>query len=317
MKNLHNTCMKNNDMDLNLTSNRFVSVKDVQIPDIYYRRLKTGVKGIDCAFGGGFLPGSIFTLTGNPGAGKTTYLLQTLHELGKKGYKVGYASGEECVEMLACSCKRLSVTEINISNETNIKELIEHTKELDMLIIDSFASLTSNIKSSRQHEKHCVQELCKAAKANECTIGIVLHISKTGQYKGGTVIPHSVDVVAHLHRDLIDGQPDNFVSLQVNKNRFGPTGEMQLLMTSKGYDFNYKPAATPKGQVNAQAATPKNTKKQKEVALLLKQDKINVTQAHKLLKCNKERCQYLLNQLAREGKLDKVGRGTRAVYKRK
>ena len=272
VKNRHNTCMKNNDMDLNLTSNQFVSVKDVQIPDIYYRRLKSGVKGIDCAFGGGFLPGSIFTLTGNPGAGKTTYLLQTLHELGKKGYKVGYASGEECVEMLACTCKRLSVTEINISNETNIKELVEHTKELDMLIIDSFASLTSSIKSSRQHEKHCVQELCKAAKANECTIGIVLHISKTGQYKGGTVIPHSVDVVAHLHRDMIDGQPDNFVSLHVNKNRFGPTGEMQLLMTSKGYDFNYKPAATPNGQVNAQSATPKNTKKQKEVALLMKQD---------------------------------------------
>ena len=317
MKNLHNTCMKNNDMDLNLTSNQFVSVKDVQIPDIYYRRLKSGVKGIDCVFGGGFLPGSIFTLTGNPGAGKTTYLLQTLHELGKKGYKVGYASGEECVEMLACTCKRLSVTEINISNETNIKELVEHTKELDMLIIDSFASLTSNIKSSRQHEKHCVQELCKAAKANECTIGIVLHISKTGQYKGGTVIPHSVDVVAHLHRDMIDGQPDNFVSLHVNKNRFGPTGEMQLLMTSKGYDFNYKPAATPNGQVNAQSATPKNTKKQKEVALLMKQDKITVTQAHKLLKCNKERCQYLLNQLARDGKMVKTGRGIRATFKRK
>ena len=65
-------------MDLNLTSNQFVSVKDVQIPDIYYRRLKSGVKGIDCAFGGGFLPGSIFTLTGNPGAGKTTLLKSIL-----------------------------------------------------------------------------------------------------------------------------------------------------------------------------------------------------------------------------------------------
>ena len=308
--------MKNNDMDLNLNSNSFVSVKDVVIPDLYYRRLKTGVKGIDCAFGGGFLPGSIFTLTGSPGAGKTTYLLQTLHELGKKGYKVGYASGEECVEMLACSCKRLSVTEINISNETNINELIEHTKDLDMMIIDSFASLTSNIKSSRAHEKHCVQELCKAAKANECTIGIVLHISKTGQYKGGTVIPHTVDVVAHLHRDMIDGQPDNYVSLSVNKNRFGPTGEMQLMMTSKGYDWNYKPAAVPK-QVNARAATPKRTKKAKEVAILLKENKVTVARAAKLLKCNRERCQYLLNQLTRDGKMVKSGRGVRATYKKK
>ena len=124
--------MKNNDMDLNLNTNTFVSVKDVVIPDLYYQRLKTNVKGIDCAFGGGFLPGSIFTLTGSPGAGKTTYLLQTLHELGKNDYKVGYASGEECVEMLACTCKRLNVTEINISNETDIKKLIKHTEELDM-----------------------------------------------------------------------------------------------------------------------------------------------------------------------------------------
>ena len=84
-----------------------------------------------------------------------------------------------------------------------------------------------------------------------------------------------MDVVAHLHRDMIEGQPDNFVSLHVNKNRFGPTGEMSLLMTAKGYDWNYKPAAIPK-QVDAKAAPPKKTKKAKEVAILLKQDKVSL-----------------------------------------
>ena len=170
------------------------------------------------------------------GAGKTTYLLQVLEKLAEKGYKTAYASGEECVEMLSVNCKRIGVQNVNVANETNIQTLIDYTKEVDILIVDSFSSLTSNIKSSRQHEKHCIQELCKAAKQNECAIGIVLHISKTGQYKGGTIIPHSVDTVIHLHRDMVEGQPDNYVTCHVTKNRFGPTSEITLFMPDRDWE---------------------------------------------------------------------------------
>ena len=94
-------------MNLNLNNKKFTCVSDIKIPDIYYKRMKTGVGRIDRSFGNGFLPGSIFTVTGSPGAGKTTYLLQVLELLAKRGYKVAYASGEECVEMMACNCKRI------------------------------------------------------------------------------------------------------------------------------------------------------------------------------------------------------------------
>ena len=157
-------------MKLGLKNNKFTKVSDVQIPDIYYKRMKTGVGRVDRTFGDGFLPGSIFTLTGSPGSGKTTYLLQVLELLANRGYKVAYTSGEECVEMMACNCKRFGVKNVLVSNETNIDNLIEATKDLDFLVVDSFASVTSDIKSSRQHEKHCIQELCKASKANQCTI---------------------------------------------------------------------------------------------------------------------------------------------------
>ena len=155
----------------------------------------------------------------------------------------------------------------------HIKTLIDYTKEVDILVVDSFSSLTSDLKSSRQHEKYCIQELCKAAKENECVIGIVLHISKTGQYKGGTIIPHSVDTVIHLHRDMVEGQPDNYVTCHVTKNRFGPTSETTLLMTSVGYDWDYNPKPI---QENTQNVKPKNQRKQDEMSTLLKSNQFDV-----------------------------------------
>ena len=218
-------------MNLSLKKTQFVKVSDVVIPDVFNRRLRTGVDRLDRAFGAGILPGGIFSVTGSPGAGKTTFLLQTLDNLAKQGFKTAYASGEECVAMLANTCKRIGVRHIDVANETIIDRLVNLTKDVDVLVIDSFSCLESDVKSSRAHEKYCIQELCKASKANECAIGVVLHITKGGMYKGGTIIPHSVDTVFHLHRDMVDGQPDNYVSMTVTKNRFGPTCEEQLLLS--------------------------------------------------------------------------------------
>jgi predicted ATP-dependent serine protease len=305
-------------MNLNLNNNSFTRVSDIQIPDIYYKRMKTGVGRIDRSFGNGFLPGSIFTVTGSPGSGKTTYLLQVLELLAKRGYKVAYASGEECVEMMACNCKRIGVKNVLISNETNIDELIKVTVDYDFLVVDSFASVTSNIKSSRQHEKYVVQELCKASKKNQCTVGMVLHISKSGQYKGGTIIPHSVDTVVHLHRDMVEGQPDRYVSCIVTKNRFGPTSETTLLMTGAGYDWQYQPKPA---DVITSSVAPKSQRKDTEMKKIMtefaKSKSLQLAQAQEVLKENAQRTSYILRELTIGGKLKKVGRGQTAVYYKK
>ena len=304
-------------MKLGLKNNKFTKVSDVEIPDIYYKRMKTGVGRVDRTFGDGFLPGSIFTLTGSPGSGKTTYLLQVLELLAKKGYKAAYTSGEECVEMMACNCKRFGVKNVLVSNETSIDKLIECTKDLDFLVVDSFASITSDIKSSRQHEKHCIQELCKASKANQCTIGVVLHISKTGQYKGGTIIPHSVDTVVHLHRDTVEGQPDRYVSCNVTKNRFGPTSETTILMTAAGFDWSYQPQPVTSG---TQTAAPKSVRKDNQMKKVMevaaKQTTVKLSHAQKALNEGAQRASYILRELTLKGRLTKHGRGKTATYKR-
>ena len=291
----------------------FRKCSEITIPEIFNRRMVTGIARVDRLVGEGFLPGSIFTLTGSPGAGKTTFMLQTLEALAKRGYKVGYASGEECVELLAMTCKRIGVSHIDIANLTHIKDVLKATKSLDMLIVDSFNSLTSDHKSSRQHEKYCVQELCKASKRNECVVGLVLHITKAGTYKGGTIIPHAVDSVMHLHRDMVEGQPDNYVSLSVTKNRFGPTSETQLMMTSAGFDWDAKP---PEDKPENQLA-PKSARKQEDVKRLLEQKQIDLKKASEILEGNEQRAKYLLWQLTKAGQFTKSGRGDTTVWTRK
>lgn len=299
-------------MNLNIKKTKFKKISDVVVPDVFNRRLRTGVDRIDRAFGNGILPGSIFTVTGSPGAGKTTFLLQVLDNLAKQGYKTAYASGEECIEMLANTCRRIGVKNIEAANVTDVDKLIQFTKEYDVLIIDSFASLESNIKSSRQHEKYAIQELCKASKKNECAIGIVLHISKSGMYKGGTIIPHSVDTVIHLFRDMVDGQPDNYVSMNVTKNRFGPTSETQLMLTGTGYDWSFTAPV-----INNDTAAPKSHRKNDEMKQLMKHGRLTLKEAQNILKSNKQRASYILRELTLDGKFLKTGRGEQAIYKKK
>lgn len=299
-------------MNLSLKKTKFVKVSEIVVPEVFNRRMQTNINRVDQAFGDGIIPGSIFTVTGSPGAGKTTFLLQMFESFAKQGYKTAYASGEECVEMLANTCQRVGVRNVEVANETHIDNLLKLTETYDIIAIDSFASAESGEKSSRAHEKYCIQELCKASKKNECVIAIVLHINKTGMYKGGTVIPHSVDTVVHLHRDMIDGQPDNYVSMHVTKNRFGPTSEQQLLLTSTGYDWNFTATA-----INNNTALPKSNRRIEEMKELLKYNSLNVDKSQAILKSTKQRASYILRELTMEGRFKKVGRGTAATYNRK
>jgi hypothetical protein len=215
--------------------------------------------------------------------------------------------------MLANTCKRINVKSVEVANETNIDNILALTEKYDIIGIDSFASLESDITSSRAHEKYCVQELCKLSKDNECVIALVLHITKGGMYKGGTIIPHSVDTVVHLNRDMLEGQPDNYVTMHVTKNRFGPTGEEQLLLTGTGYDWNFIPPPINNDDVVA----PKSNRRSEEMLELLRFSCLNVERAQAIIKSTKQRASYILRELTMEGKFEKTGRGSTAIYNKK
>ena len=74
-----------------------------------YIRTDTGLHELDRVLGGGLVTGSVVLLSGEPGIGKSTLLMQISDALGQNR-KVLYVSGEESGGQLSLRAKRLGVT---------------------------------------------------------------------------------------------------------------------------------------------------------------------------------------------------------------
>lgn len=299
----------NHSMTLKLKTTPFTRVSDITIPDIFYRRYKTGVQQFDEMFGEGILPGSAFTLTAQAGTGKTTFLLQLMEALAKNGYNVGYASGEENQYQLAFNCKRLGVESVAIANETDIDTLAKAMEDLDCVVIDSFQALTSRKRmNSRELERYAVTTLIDAAKKNECTLFFIMHLTKTGDLKGSTLVPHAVDVNVKIEREK-DGD-DSARIISIYKNRFGPTLEYTATMTAKGFELT--------GKREVSSAPPKAARKQKLQEQILSLDPPNITKERIMRQFNLTTGQayVALRELVELGKLKKYGKGDKSVWKK-
>lgn len=298
-------------MNLNLDKTDFVRVSDINIPDIFYRRMKTGIEDLDTIFGDGILPGSAFTLTARAGCGKTTFLLQLCEALSNNGYKVGYASGEENTFQLAFNCERLNVRNISIANITDINTLCEYTKQFDALVVDSFQALSSEDDlNSKELERHAIVSLVNAAKVNECAIFFVMHLTKAGVLKGGTLIPHTVDVNMELIPDD-DAGDDQARIIRFTKNRFGACVDYSLYMTGTGFAFNGKVDVVEK-------ISPKDKRMKDNIQKVISMKEppyINKKRIMNELDLTSSQAYVLLKEMQDKNLIIKFGRGDDAVYK--
>tara|TARA_R110000772_G_scaffold79798_1_gene170595 strand:+ start:2956 stop:3915 length:960 start_codon:yes stop_codon:yes gene_type:complete len=302
-------------MNLNYTNTNFKTVSDIKIPDIFYRRYKSGISVMDDLFGEGILPGSSVTMCAAAGCGKTTLLLQLLEGLSTNGYNVGYSSGEENTYQLAFTCDRIGVKQVAVANMTDIDELVDAMDDLDVLVVDSFQALTTTKKmNSRALEKYAVSKLTRAGKDKECTVFFIMHLTKDGKLKGGTIVPHTVDVNMNIE---IDGEIDDDArKIFFTKNRFGALNELTLFIGAKGYDFS----APVKIEASEEKAPSKKSKKKKELEAILEMREpptINADRVASSLDIDITRAQYLLRELTINGKIDKFGKGIKAIYKHK
>ena len=228
-------------MNIDLDNTEFVSIESVKIPDAFYRRFKTNVEVVDSLFGGnGFLPGSTFTLAGGHGSGKSTFLLQVCSLVASQGKKVAYISGEESIVQISFNSKRLNVSDIKLSNLKYIDDICDQIvkNKFDFVIIDSFPTLNVKKKlTSKKKEEYIVQKICSTAKKNDIVIGIIQHVTKSGVYKGSTVLPHSVDITIKMQRNEDDPENINSRDIVATKNRFGSTSFISINMKENGFDF--------------------------------------------------------------------------------
>jgi len=297
-------------MKLGIEKTKFTKVSEIQIPDIFYRKMLTGIKEFDELFGNGILPGSAFTVTAQAGCGKTTFLLQLCEALAGVGYDVGYASGEENQYQLAFNCKRLNVRNVNIANETDVDVLAEAMKDLDVLVVDSFQALSTEAKRNQSElERYAVQTLCQAAKANECAIFFVMHLTKAGVLKGSTLVPHSVDVNLQIEKD--EEVDETARVINVYKNRFGTCGNYSAMMTSRGFELSGK-----KEVVKAKSKKSRSNDQLAEIMAIDEPPHITKEVVIKTLKVTSSQAYLLLKELTDSGKLKKFGRGQDAIFKK-
>lgn len=302
-------------MNLEYKTTKFETVSEIKIPDIFYRRYKSGIGVIDDLFGEGVLPGSSITMCAPAGCGKTTLLLQILEGLTKNGYNVGYASGEENTYQLAFTCNRINVKNVAVANMTDIDDLADAMDNLDALVIDSFQALTSRKKmNSRALEKYAVSKLTRAAKDKECTVFFIMHLTKDGKLKGGTIVPHTVDVNMNI---TIEGDIDaDARKIFFTKNRFGPLNELTLFIGKGGYDFS----APVKVEESDKKAPSKKSRKSKDLEAIMKITEpphLTADRVMSELDVNYNRAYNLLRELVLSGKMDKFGKGKSAIYKHK
>lgn len=299
-------------MKLNLSnSTKLQKVGAIDIPDRFFNRMSTGVKEIDNLFGSGILPGSTFTLTATPGTGKTTFFLQLLDSMQLNGYECGFVTGEEDVSQIAFTCKRLGLRNVPVCNETDIDEILALTKELDVLIIDSFPCLTTKKKlNSRAREKYFVERIIDAAAANDCAIGVILHITKGGDYKGSTLIPHAVSANFKLERDEDN---DELRIFSASKNRYGRCETLNIYFGSRGFNLT---DITVGG--NNKKESKADRKREQLDAIMEMSDVGGITQKQVIKKLNIDagKAYLLLKDLTNADKLIKYGRGESAVWKK-
>lgn len=202
------------------------------------QRHKTGVGELDRVLGGGIVAGSVMLLSGDPGIGKSTLLLQICQYLCGD-LKILYVSGEESARQLKLRANRLSVTSDNlyIAATTDVESVMETVRQLapDIVMIDSIqtmnlTTLTSSAGSVTQI-RECTQVLIGIAKTSEIPIFIVGHVNKEGAIAGPKVLEHMVDAVLYFEGE----RHQSYRILRAVKNRYGSTNEIGVFeMTQDG-----------------------------------------------------------------------------------
>ena len=184
-------------------------------------RFHTGMGELDRVLGGGAVAGSLVLVSGAPGIGKSTLLLQICNSLCT-GRSVLYVSGEESERQLKLRAQRLGVApeSLFILSETRLSDILEAVEELkpDILMIDSIQTLyreeNESSPGSVSQVKDCTMAMMQLSKSQGITVFVVGHINKDGNIAGPKVLEHMVDCVLYFEGDpnssqmLLEGRPE-------------------------------------------------------------------------------------------------------------
>jgi DNA repair protein RadA/Sms len=190
----------------------------------------TGVGEFDRVLGGGIVPGAVILLSGEPGVGKSTLLLNVAAQVARSGKKVLYISAEESAGQVYLRAERTDGLQdtLFLATDGDLGAVLGHIEQTspDLLIVDSVQTVSSGVIDGSAGGVSQVREvaatLIRVAKDTTLPIILVGHVTKDGQIAGPRTLEHLVDVVCQFEGDRNTAL--RFV--RALKNRFGPTDEV-------------------------------------------------------------------------------------------
>ncbi len=199
----------------------------------------TQVGEFDRVLGGGLVPGAVVLLSGEPGVGKSTLLLEVAANTAKSGKKVLYVSGEESVGQIRLRAERTGAMSDNlyIASETDLSTVLGQIDAIapELLVVDSVQTIAAGEIDGAAGMPSQIREvaanLIRVAKERALPIILVGHVTKDGNIAGPRALEHLVDVVCHFEGD----RQTSLRFVRSMKNRFGPTDEVGCFeMTGEG-----------------------------------------------------------------------------------
>lgn len=211
------------------------------------QRFVTNISELDRVLGGGIVKGSVVLLSGDPGIGKSTILLQICQKIQDK-LNILYVSGEESAVQIKLRSERLGVSGENVTilNDTDTQSICEYISATrpDIVMIDSIQTLQIGELSSSAGSIVQVREstnlLLRTGKSLDIPIFIVGHVNKGGDIAGPKVLEHIVDTVLYFEGE----RNQSYRILRAIKNRFGSTNEIGVFeMTDCGLQVVENPSS--------------------------------------------------------------------------
>ncbi len=204
-----------------------------------HTRMDTGIRELNRVLGGGMVKGSLTLISGEPGIGKSTLIIQAAAEISRRYGTVLYVTGEESEEQIKMRADRVcggdslsgeggSLDNLYLLAETNMEQILQAAETLRpvFLIIDSIQTMYSeeleSAPGSVSQVRICGNLLMRVGKINEIPVFIVAHVTKSGDLAGPKIVEHLVDCVLNFSGE----RNQELRILRSFKNRFGTTSEI-------------------------------------------------------------------------------------------
>ena len=167
--------------------------------------------------------GAISLWAGAPGCGKSRLAIAVAAKVASRNSPILFIQNETTLPQFKQWATAQSPDDRHffVCNSNSIDEILQAIRTIcpSLVIVDSISMLEGIERPQRA--KQAITKLQGLAKQIQSHVILIGHLNAKGQVKGGTTLPHLVDIVCHLER----GSILDWLWLEIpSKHRYGPTG---------------------------------------------------------------------------------------------